>query len=97
METILLTALQLLLSLLPQIGLNNANVNQILAMLIQIVPIVSKLSGPIVDSVKAIIAALQSSDDLTPEQLATLDALSAELDAQYDLAVANYLASKKGK
>lgn len=95
METLVLTILQLIQGLLSQIGSNNNAVNQILAALIKIVPIVVTLSQPIINSVKAIITALQNSGELTDDQLATLESLSAEIDASWQDAVAAYLASKK--
>ncbi|WP_028732059.1 hypothetical protein [Rhizobium leguminosarum] len=95
MEAIVLTVLQLIQSLLSQIGSNNTAVNQIIAALVQIVPLVVNLSTPIINSVKAIITALQNSGALTDDQLATLESLSDEIDAAYQTAVANYLASKK--
>ncbi|MGZ2484254.1 hypothetical protein ACVITL_002777 [Rhizobium pisi] len=95
MESLVLTILQLIQSLLSQIGSNNTAVNQIIAALVQIVPLVVNLSTPIINSVKAIITALQNSGALTNEQIATLESLSDEIDAAYQTAVANYLASKK--
>lgn len=95
MEALVLTVLQLIQSLLSQIGSNNNAVNQIIAALVQIVPLVVNLSTPIINSVKAIITALQNSGALTDEQIATLESLSDEIDAVYRTAVANYLASKK--
>lgn len=95
MEAIVLTVLQLIQSLLSQIGSNNTAVNQIIAALVQIVPLVVNLSTPIINSVKAIITALQNSGALTDDQIATLESLSDEIDAAYQTAVANYLASKK--
>jgi len=95
MEALVLTILQLIQSLLSQIGSNNTAVNQIIAALVQIVPLVVNLSTPIINSVKAIITALQNSGALTDEQIATLESLSDEIDAAYQAAVANYLASKK--
>ncbi|MBB3743928.1 hypothetical protein FHX10_003427 [Rhizobium sp. BK591] len=95
MEALVLTVLQLIQSLLSQIGSNNNAVNQIIAALVQIVPLVVNLSTPIINSVKAIITALQNSGALTDEQIATLESLSDEIDAVYQTAVANYLASKK--
>lgn len=95
METLVLTLLQLILSLLPQIGVSSGAVNQILAALIQIVPMVINLSQPIINSVKNVISALQSSGALTDDQLATLESLSAEIDASWQDAVTAYLASKK--
>jgi hypothetical protein len=94
METLVLTILQLLQGLLSQLGTNNTAVNQILAALVQIVPIVVNLSAPIVNSVKAIISALENSGALTDDQLATLTNLSADLDASWQSTVAAYNASK---
>lgn len=95
MEALVLTILQLIQSLLSQLGSNNTAVNQIIAALVQIVPLVVNLSTPIINSVKAIITALQNSGALTDDQIATLESLSDEIDAAYQTAVANYLASKK--
>jgi hypothetical protein len=95
METVVLTILQLIQTLLPQIGVSSSVVNQILTALIQIVPIVVNLGPTVINSVNNIIAALQSSADLTDDQLSTLAELSAELDTAYEASVAAYLVSKK--
>lgn len=94
METVVLTVLGLLQGLLSQIGTNTGAVNQILTALIQIVPIVVNLSLPIVNSVKAVISALQTSANLTDDQITTLLALSADLDAAWQNAVTAYNSSR---
>jgi predicted PurR-regulated permease PerM len=95
MESIVLTLLSLVQSLLPQIGVDSAAVTKIIAALIQIVPLVTSLNSTVIQSVQNVIAALKNSGDLTADQLSALDTLSAEIDANWDSSVAAYLASKK--
>jgi predicted PurR-regulated permease PerM len=95
MESIVLTLLSLVQSLLPQIGVDSAAVTKVIAALIQIVPLVASLSSTVIQSVQNVIAALKNSGDLTADQLSALDTLSAEIDANWDSSVTAYLASKK--
>ena len=83
---ILLTLIQ---GLLPSLGVASTSVvDQILAALIQIVPIISANAANFLQPVQNIIAALQSSGALTADQLAALAALDAQVDAAFDAAVA---------
>jgi predicted PurR-regulated permease PerM len=95
METIVLALLQLVQSLLPQIGVSSAAVNTILTTLIQIVPLVVGASQNIIRSVQAVITTMKAGGNLTTDQLAVLDELSSEIDANWQSSVAAYLASKK--
>lgn len=95
METIVLTLLSLIQSLLPQIGVDSTVVTKIIAALIQIVPLILNLSQSVIQSVQNVISALKTSGALTTDQLSALDALSAEIDDNWNTSVTAYLASKK--
>lgn len=97
METAILAALGLAQTMLTQFGAKGSVAGKALIMLEQVIPIATTLGPSVVQSVHNIIGALRSSDDLTSEQLEALDALSAELDANYDAAIAAYMVSKGGR
>ncbi|MDE1158459.1 MAG: hypothetical protein PW791_09300 [Neorhizobium sp.] len=95
MESAILIVLQYVQTSLPLIGVNSSAINQILTMLISLMPIIVNLGPVVINSANNIITALQSSSDLTDDQISTLAALSAELDTAYEASVMAYLASKK--
>ena len=95
MEAIVLTLLSLIQSLLPQIGVDSTAVTKIIAALIQIVPLVVNLSSSVIQSVQNVIAALKTSGALSADQIAALDALSDEIDQNWQSSMTAYLASKK--
>lgn|ERR1700744_720206 len=95
MEAIVLTLLSLIQSLLPQIGVDSTAVTKIIAALIQIVPLVVNLSSSVIQSVQNVIAALKTSGALSADQVAALDALSDEIDQNWQSSMTAYLASKK--
>jgi hypothetical protein len=82
------TMLTLIEGLLPELGLSNASniVNQILNALITIVPIIAANAANFITPVKNIIAALQSSGAVTPDQITALQQLDAQCDAAFDAA-----------
>jgi hypothetical protein len=90
--TIIATLLQMILSIIPQLT-DSKGVNKVVAMLLQVVPIVVKEAQDLLPMVQNIIAALSAKDGVTPDQLAALKALDAQVDAAFDQAVAAYLAS----
>lgn len=85
------TMLTLIEGLLPELGLSNASniVNQILNALIAIVPIIAANATNFITPVKNIIAALQSSGAVTPDQITALQQLDATCDAAFDAAAGN--------
>lgn len=90
--TIINALLQTILNIIPQIS-NNKEINAIIAMLIQIVPIVIKEAQDLIGPVKNIISALSESGDLTPAQMDVLKALDAQTDQAYEDAWSAYIAS----
>lgn len=88
------TFLTLVQALLPQIGLNSKVVNTILNALIQLVPVAIKEAQEVLPAIQNIINALSANPATTEQQLATLKALDAQVDAAFEAAVADYLAAK---
>lgn len=75
-----------LLPLLSQIG--NSTIDKIIAVLIQLIPVIVATEQALVAPVQNIIKALSSNPGTTAEQLATLQALDAQCDAAFDAAAA---------
>jgi len=85
------TLLTLLESLLPSLGVGAATsqlIDTIIAGLIQILPVVIKEAQDLVPAVQGIISALSNHGAVTSEQMATLLALNAQCDAQFEAAAA---------
>lgn len=80
--------LTLIEGLLPELGTNAATsaIDKILSALITIVPIIASNASNFLTPVKNIIAALSASGNVTPDQLAQLQALDAQVDAAFDAA-----------
>jgi hypothetical protein len=91
--TILTTLLQLIQSLLPQIGVNSKIVTTIITALIQLVPIAVQEAQDILPAIRNIIAALSANPATTADQLAALKTLDAQVDAAFEDAVTAYLAN----
>jgi hypothetical protein len=79
--------LNLMQSLLPLIG-NSAGLAKIIETLIQLLPIIANEVSDLLPMVKNIIAALKNHDAVTPDQIAQLSALDAQVDAAFDAAAA---------
>ena len=92
--TVVASILQTLLSLIPQIT-SSAKINEIITQLINLIPIAVKEAQDIVPLIRNIITALSNSGSVTPDQVAALKALDAEIDASYDAALSAYLAARK--
>jgi hypothetical protein len=90
--TIVVTLLQTILSLIPQIT-DSKGVNQVVATLLQIVPYAVKEAQQLLPMIQNIIAALSAKDGVTADQLAALKALDAQVDAAFEAAVTAYLAN----
>jgi hypothetical protein len=88
--------LQSILALIPQIT-NSKAINTIIAMLVQILPVIIQEAQDLLMPVKNIIAALSSHGQVTPDQLAMLDTLDQQIDAAYDAAWAAYIANHPTK
>lgn len=82
------TLLTLIEGLLPELGVTSASniISQILAALITIVPIIAQNATNFITPVKNIIAALQASGNVTPDQITALQQLDAQCDAAFDAA-----------
>lgn len=89
---IIATLLQTVLSLIPSLT-TSKSINNIVSTLIQLLPTVVKEAEQLLPMVQNIIAALRSNGAITPDQLTALDALDAQVDAQFEAAVAAYLAN----
>ncbi|BCH11919.1 hypothetical protein MesoLj131c_61770 [Mesorhizobium sp. 131-3-5] len=85
--------LQTLLSLIPMIT-SSAKINEIIAQLINIIPVAVQEAQDVVPLIRNIIAALSNSSSVTPDQVAALKALDAQIDASYDAALAAYMAAR---
>lgn len=85
------TLLTLIEGLLPELGVTSASniISQILAALITIVPIIAQNATNFITPVKNIIAALQASGNVTPDQITALQQLDAQCDAAFDAAAGN--------
>ena len=81
-------AVMALLAVLAQIAptLGSTAITSIINALVQIVPALISTIEDVVPMVKNIIAALQSNTAVTPDQLAQLQALDAQVDAAFEAA-----------
>lgn len=85
MSALIPVILSLLETILPAIN-SSGTIAKIIATLVQIIPIVVKEVQDLVPMVKNIIAALKSTDGITEDQLAQLEALDAQCDADFETA-----------
>ena len=88
MSALIPVILSLLQTLLPSLTASGTVgiVAKIVETLIQIVPIVVQEVRDLIPEVKNIIAALQSTDGITEDQMAALEALDAQCDADFEAA-----------
>ena len=91
MNAIITAVVALLGEILPLIQ-TSSNVASIIATLIQIIPTLVKEAQDLVQPVKNIIAALQVNDATSLDQLATLRALDAQVDADFEAAATKVIA-----
>lgn len=85
MNSIFITALiGLLGKIIPAVGANAAVITNAITVLEQLVPLIVEEYEALVPMVKDIIAALQSSDDITDAQMAALDTLNAQCDTGFE-------------
>jgi hypothetical protein len=94
LSTSIETLLVLIQGLLPTLGrVASADalaiVDQVLAALVKIVPIIAANASNFLQPVKNIIAALQASGNVTADQMAQLQALDAQVDAAFDAAASS--------
>jgi hypothetical protein len=86
--TLIISFLGILAKLIPTIasGTTAATIAEIITILEQVIPLAIQVGEDLVGPVKNIIAALQNSGALTPDQLDALDTQEAALDAGFDAA-----------
>lgn len=88
LSTTIETLLILIEGLMGQLGTGASVgvINEILKALIQIVPIIASTFTDFLPSVQNIIGSLRGNGAVTPEQVAQLDALDAQVDAAFEAA-----------
>lgn len=86
MGTLAALIVSLLTQLLPDIGASSSIITTVLNTLIQLIPLLTTEYTDLVGPVKNIIAALSANPATTAAQLATLQALDAQVDAQFEAA-----------
>ena len=93
MQQIIQLALTLLEQLLPKLaGANAGLITQIISGLVALVPLLIKEYQDAVPFVKNVIQLLKNHNEITPEQLQTLDVLETQIDAAFEVAAAQALA-----
>lgn len=98
--SIAITALLALVqSFMGAAGITSSAVNQIIAGLTAIEPLIEKLGPLALQSIQAIIATVKAGagNTLTDAQLDALDNISAQVDTAWDTAWANFVAAKNIK
>ena len=89
MTAIASLVVSLLTQLLPLVGsMAGGQVGSIITLLEQIIPVVVKEATDLVAPIQNIIAQLQGSGVVTPDQITALAALNAKIDAEFDAAAA---------
>lgn len=93
---IISTLLTLVQSFMTASGITSTAVNQIIAGLTALEPIIAKLGPLALQSIQAIIATVKAGagNTLTDAQLNTLDNISGQVDAAWDSAWAAFVAAK---
>jgi len=86
LATIAAMIVNLLTALLPALGSSSAIIDQVIATLIQILPVIVNEVTALIVPVQNIIAALESSTAVTPAQMTQLVALQATADAAFEAA-----------
>jgi CHASE3 domain sensor protein len=95
MQQIIQLTLTLLEQLLPKLISNQASaqlITQIIGGLIALIPLLIKEYQDAIPFIQNVIAVLKNHNDVTPEQLQTLDILETQIDASFEAAAAAALA-----
>lgn len=79
-----MNAVLLLIQALIPAGTNAAMIEKIIAVLVDLYPIIVRSYHDLVPVVKNIITALRADPSTIPEQIDALDAFEAKLDADYE-------------
>jgi len=89
-STAIETLLALIEALLPSIGVASTSVvGEVVAALVSILPIIVSDAANFLTPIKNIIAALQASGNVTPDQMTALTTLDAQCDAAFEAAASS--------
>lgn len=89
MQAIISLALSLLSQVVPQLaGANAGLITQIVNGLVALVPLLIKEYNDAIPFIKNVITLLKTHNEITPEQLQTLDVLEVQIDAAFEAAAA---------
>lgn len=86
--TVILTALQAVEALLTSTGVGSAAIDNVLSLLVKIIPLIGQEYATVVPYIKNIIAALKNDPTATAAQLAQLAELDAQADQAFEAAAA---------
>lgn len=93
MDAIINLSLTLLEQIVPQLsGANAALITKIIEGLVTLVPILIKEYKDVVPFIQNVIMLLKNNNAVTADQLAALDALETQIDAQFEADAARVLA-----
>jgi phage-related protein len=89
MEAVIVSIVTMLANILPEIGtISSPALDSVISTLAAIIPAIGSFAGAVIPIIKNIIAGLQGAANVTPAQLATLQALDAQCDAAFESAAA---------
>lgn len=86
--------LALILQFLPKIT-DSAAITNIINVLVQWMPVIFQFFKDQIPTVQTILAVLRADPHALPDQIASIDAMSAQCDAAFDAAVADALAADR--
>lgn len=88
MSSLIPLLVSLLGQVVPLIGGNSSLISTVIQALVQLVPLLTQEFKDLLPIVQGIIADLKGNAAVTPDDMATLDALNAQVDAAFDAAAA---------
>lgn len=89
MQAIIQLALGLLAQVVPQLaGANAGLIAQIVNGLVALIPLLIKEYNDAIPFIKNVITLLKNHNEITPDQLQTLDILETQIDASFEAAAA---------
>lgn len=83
--SILLSMLETFATIAPSLS-NNKAVQNIIKILIELIPVLVQEYQAVIPMVRNVISALSTNGVATPAQITELEALNAKIDAEFDLA-----------
>ena len=93
MNAIVQLALTLLQQVIPKLaGANATLITQIINGLVALIPLLIKEYNDVMPFIKNVITLLKNHNEITPEQLQTLDTLETQIDAAFEIAAEKALA-----